>query len=808
MITTLLAHIHPIQVAKPPQYKPYAEVITTEAKSQDGVFKVHQVGEKIFFEIPASALGRDMLWQAQEVQIPHPLGSPGPQNNRVVRWVRRDSKVFLTGPDYSIRTKDERLKIGVDALTIPSIMAAFKVETEGPNKSAVIDISDFLISDPKDMQIGTSWNASLDKNRSYVHKVKAFPTNIEMQSMLSFSKPFGETLTGTDASHAPPLGSHASILMHYSFVMLPEYPMEPRYRDPRIGYFGYLFQEVGGPENRAVTREIIHRYRLEKQDPNAAISEPVKPIVFFIAREVPDKWRPYIRKGVTAWRPAFEQAGFRNAIECRDAPDDPDFDIEDARYSVIRWVSTSFENAFGMRFGDPRTGEIVTGQVIFYGNFLSFLQNMYFAQVAALDPAARRLPFSDELMGSLVQYIITHEVGHAVGLEHNMKASHSYSIAQLRDPTYVAEHDIASSIMDYARFNYVAQPDDKMPLSRGLGEYDRFAIEWGYKQVGTKAELDAIAARQNSNPRLRFGNYLHPEDPATIGEDISNDTIAAARLGLANVRRNAGLLVGATVRAGQDNVQLGLAYAALVVQQRQLLDNVIRLVGGVYAEDHRMLNGSPMYAPVPAERQRAAVRFLCGPEGVPPKELLDPAITSRLFASGDVRRAINFQGIVLFSFFSEPRIIRMFDQEASLGAKAYTVREMVQDIERALWGDLTSVGPVSRNQQRHYLITLDQKLNGSNATRTDLQSIARASLKALAKRIDAVVPKARDRMTSIHLADCRRQIEEIIRGTSLYAKLTPPPSAPPARFSASCVGGLRPDDGFGISPEPFWMEQR
>jgi hypothetical protein len=793
-------------------YKKYSEVITDKAVSQDGLFKVHRIEDKVYFEIPESMLDKDLLWQTEMAELPSNMSYPGEgAGTRVVCFSRRNAKMYLRGCDYSIRSVgDDATTLGVRKSTVQPILMAWDVQTEGKigsDKTAVIDVTSLFTSDPPDFAVrGLVGGAGVDGGRSFIQKVKAFPTNIETRSLLTFTtggRPGMPSGTGASANTA---------LVHYSLVKLPDEPMMGRLKDSRIGFFTQGFSEYGRPDLNMAQREYIDRFRLEKKDPGAAVSEPKHPIVFYVSREVPAKWRDDIKRGIEAWKPAFEQAGFKNAIIAKDAPslsEDPDWDPEDARYSVVRWVPSPTQNAMGPSIQDPRSGETISAHLIIWSDITKLLENWYFAQCAGIDPKARTLPMDAGLMNELVQYVTSHEVGHTLGLEHNMKGSAWYTAQQLRDPAFTNANGVSSSIMDYSRFNYVAQPGDGVTRTIGMiGPYDRFAIEYGYKPLPNAVSPDAekpflnqILTRQVSDPRLRFGNYRFSQDPTTQSEDIGSDAVAVGELGLKNIDNIAtNYLWMTTTKYGEDYGRLSEMRSELLGQRMLEINHVMRMVGGVAEADYHVGQGGAVFVPVSKARQKAAVQFLSTHGLDVPNALYDQKLLSRIAPNGFVSQATAMPRMILTALLADSRIGRMTDNEVANPASAYTVASMVSDITDNVFHELATPTPTvsvyRRALQRTYLDTMDKKINAT--TKSDLRLVAKAELIDLAGKIALALPKTTDKMTRLHLMETRSDIKKVLEN-----RYTTPGTAQPMSLADFMMGfGLVETAGSG---ENCWV---
>ena len=580
--------------------------------------------------------------------------------------------------------------------------------------------------------------------------------------------------------------------------MLPEKPMRGRYFDPRIGYFTESFESYDSPKPWAVTHQFITRFRLEKKDPGAALSEPVKPIVFYISREVPEKWRPYFKKGVEDWNSAFEKAGFKNAIICKDAPtkaQDPNWDPEDARHSVIRWVAEPVANAMGPHVHDPRSGEIISAHIIFWHDVVKLAQMWYFVQCAANDSRARKLPLPDDLTGDLLRYVCCHEVGHTLGLRHNHRASQAYSISNLRDPGFTSKYGSVASIMSYGRFNYVAQPGDGVKsLIPVIGPYDDFAIEWGYKPLTAKSAenekkaLDEMAARQINEPYLRFGGEDGPTtvDPTVLTENIGSDPVEATAMGLKNIDRVMDVLLAATTEKSEDFELLKEVYNEVMKHRRNWFGAVTKQVGGVV--EYRTLGqrGDETFVRVPKEKQKEAVRFLLATLFTTPSKMLDPKVVNQFKYTGVANDIMAQQKRTLTSLLASGRLNRLFDAEVMGADKAYSVVELVGDLQDGLFSELKDaapkIDPLRRNLQRAYLDILRREFEAdsggspvpvlprglpllgddSGGRVTELRAVARVSLGKLAKQIEAAQPKTKDAASAAHLEDTLSEIHTIL----------------------------------------------
>lgn len=788
--------------------KPYEDVITKDAKTQSGLFKVHQVKDQVLFEVPKEMLDREFLMSVQLVRTPPGLGglqaAGMPAAQAVIKLDKRNDTLLMRVPQYSVRAKhDKGLDYGLSRATVSPIVNAFDVMAYGPNGSMVIDVTKLYNSDPGDFSVGQMVGGSgVDPNRSFIEVVQAFPDNVEVESQLTFNSTGGGGGGFRGGGGGTGSRTSATAYVHYSLLALPEQPMQPRLKDSRIGYFSTFFTQYDGGKLESERVGYIDRFRLEKKDPTATVSEPVKPIVFYVQRDIPAKWRPYIHQAVEAWQPAFEAAGFKNAIIAKDEPtpqEDPTFHAGDLRYNLISWAPSTTQNAEGLHIADPRSGESLHAHVIIWHDVLRLAQNWYFVQASPSNPAAQKLPLPDSLIGDIMRYVVTHEVGHCLGLEHNFKASSAYTVEQLRSKAFTDKYGDEASIMDYGRFNYVAQPNDHARLIPVVGPYDFFAIKYGYmapKAKTAEAEkpyLDDLLAQQVNDPTVRFGNS-DPTDPGMETEDIGSDPIKASTYGFMNLDRVMGYLMSACDKPGEDYTALHDMYRQVLSQRSLEINHVAKLVGGVTDTDYHAGRGGAVFVPVPKAQQAKAVHFLVTKGLNLSPAFYNRAILDRIQSDGYMGLAAASQSSIMMTLLADSRVSRMFDNEAENGAKAYTVHQLVSDIQGAVWDELHNEHPKiainRRNLQLNYLEVVDGKLNGSSAVKSELRTILRAALKNLSGTIAFELKHSRDATTTAHLEACRDRIKDILDGK------TPPVAS----------GGTSLSAFFGIDPVNFCGE--
>jgi hypothetical protein len=767
-------------------------VITKEAKSDPGIFTVHTIKEKIYYEIPKSELMKEFLWVSQIAKTTLGVGYGGQAaGNRVVKWERKGNRILLRNAAYDV-VADPKLPVAraVEAANNDTIIMAFNIEALGKDDSAVIDVSRLFTTEVTEFSARTRLRArGFDATRSFIEKTKSFPTNIEVQVSQTYTSPPDMTPAGGGGPQPLPnpfaqgmrAGTNATVVMHYSMVKLPDNPMMPRLYDDRVGYFSIRKTDYGIDEQRAPQRRYITRWRLEKKDPNAEISEPVKPIVYYVDPATPTKWVSWIKKGIEDWQPAFEAAGFKNAIIAKEAPskaEDPHWDPEDARYSVIRYLPSDIQNASGPHVNDPRTGEILESDIQYYHNVMNLARNWYFLQVGPLDARAKKLPLPDDLMGRLVEYVIAHEVGHTLGFQHNMKASATYPAEKVRDGQWLKTMGHTPTLMDYSRFNYVAQPEDNVPVEAlvpGIGPYDKWATMWGYKPIPgakTSAEekktLDEWAREQDSKPYLRFSTALsRGSDPGENTEAVGDaDAIVSTGLGIKNLKRVADMLLPATSQPGEPYEDLNELYGLMLGQWATELSHVTAIVGGFNSQQKHGGQDGVRFVIVPKDRQAAAVRFLNENAFATPTWALKPDILRRIEPSGALARVNAAQERVLNSLFSNTRFDRLIEQEAIDGAASYRPSDFMSDVRRGIWSELEG-GPVRidvyrRNLQNSYIDLLSNKLNVRPSVTDDYRALIKAELRDLSTALAAAAPRALDRQTRAHLADARDQIAKAL----------------------------------------------
>ncbi len=788
--------------------QPYDKVITKEAKSKKGIFTVHEVKDKYYYEIPKSEFGKEFLWVTQIASTTFGVGHGGQAlGRRVVRWELSDNRVRLRNVNYSI-VADPNLPIAeaVRNANTETILMSFPVAAWGPKEeSAVIDVGRLFTTDLFEISARQRLNANtMDASRSYIESIKAFPENIEARATHTYVR--NPTLAGVGGGGQGPGGGgqqqgmppgSATVVMHYSMVKLPDNPMIPRLYDDRVGYFSVTQMDYGRPEHRAQQRRYITRWRLEKKDPTAELSEPVKPIVYYIDRATPAWLVPFTKKGVEKWQKAFEAAGFKNAVIAKMAPtkaQDPNFDPEDARYSVIRWLPSTVENASGPHINDPRTGEILETDIQMHHNIMNLQRSWYFLQAGAVDKRVHRLPMPNDLMGTLVEYVVAHEVGHTLGFQHNMKASSMYPQEKVRDREWVKKMGHVATLMDYSRFNYVAQPEDNIDvddLVPGIGPYDVWATMWGYKPIPNVRTaddelptLDTWARQQDETPWLRFSTAGSAgSDPGELTEAVGDgDAIASTELGVRNLKRIAKLLVPATTtEKGRPYDDLSELYGRMLGQWTLEMNHVAAIVGGYDSQQKHIGQTGVRFNLIPKARQTAAVKFLNDNAFATPMWAIDKDILRRIEPIGALNRVRNAQNSILNNLLSSARFARLIEQQALDGTAAYGAPDFLADVRGGVWSELAAPRPAvdayRRNLQRAYLDLVNNKLNAPPTptpqglpagfaamfiSSGDERSFYRAELRSLNAQLGLALTKTTDRATRAHIEASRDHIAKIL----------------------------------------------
>ncbi len=774
--------------------KKYSEVITKDAKTSRGLFTVHFVKDKYYFEIPLKEFNKDFLLVTTQAETQPGLGYGGDAvNQQVVRWEKMGDKVLLRSVLFaSVAADSLPISYAVKKANQPPVLMAFNMQAYNNDSSAVvIDVTELFTTDVPELGMNkfarTTFKVQrLDTKRSFIDFIKAFPDNLEIEATLTYAA------SGVPLDNS--LGT-ISITMHHSMVRLPEKPMMPRLVDQRVGYFNVTHYDYGYDSQRAEKRSFIARWRLEPKDTAAimhgGLSEPVKPIIFYIDRGVPDKWRPWLKKGVEDWQPAFEKAGFKNAIIAKDAPtveQDPNWSSEDARYSTIRWLPSEIENAYGPHISDPRTGEILDSDIGFFHNVMNLARDWYFIQVGDLDPRASKLPLPDSLMGQLLEYIAAHEVGHTLGFPHNMKASSQYPVDSLRSAAFTSKYGDETSIMDYGRFNYVAQPGDNARLIPMIGPYDKFAVEWGYKPIfgaktpdDEKPELNKIAGRQEKEPYLRFGS-VDGIDPTAQTEDLGDDAVKSTTYGLKNLLRISDMLMKATTKDGEDYSTLAEMYNQLFAQRNRELGHVANIIGGVVNTERVAGQEGVLHTPVSKAKQKEAMTFLQKEGFTTPKEFIKNDIIYRIEPTGTMDRVLAGQKNLLNIILNNDRMGRIVNT-AALNPDSYTLSQMLTDLQEGIWSELKSskinIDIYRRNLQRAYLDAMDSKLNPKPFTPPanlppgfrlppptplpgEARALIRAGLTDLDSNIKRDIARSSNKETKAHLMDSRDRIQKIL----------------------------------------------
>ena len=781
---------------KPKKEKTYEEIITKDAITDDGLFKVHKVKDKYYYEIADSLLGRDMLMVTRIVKMATELPlNRHKMSEQVLKWEKFDNNIFLKQASYSKFANDSLpISIAVSNSNFEPIISSFKIAVENKeNNSHVIDVTSLYKSDIKIFGFPQSSRkgykiTSLDSKLSFIESIRSFPLNIETKHIKTYKSSNSRN-------------GQISMVLNNSMILLPKAQMKRRYFDQRVGWFTSAQTDYGIDNQEAETVRYLDRWRLEIKDEdidkfkNGELVEPKKPIVYYLDPATPEKWRKYLKDGIEDWNVAFEAAGFKNAVIVKYPPtkeEDPDWSPEDVRYSTVRYLASPSLNANGPHVSDPRSGEIIESDINWYHNVMKLLRNWYFVQTAAVNPDSRGVEFKNEVMGELIRFVSSHEFGHTIGLPHNMGSSSAYPVDSLRSATFTKKYGTSPSIMDYARFNYVAQPGDEgvalMPSqwnTPNVGVYDIYSVKWGYKPIldvsveEEKSILKSWIMEKANDLKYRFGSA--GIDPSSQTEDLGDDAVKASEYGIANLKRIMPKLMKWTTKDGETYSELGYMYGQVLGQFGRYMGHVSNNIGGIYQYYKTSDQDGAVYTHVKKSRQQNCMNFLHNQLFETPKWMINKEILNKIEFAGITNRIRSTQSRTLNSLLDFGKMARLIENEAINGKNAYSLIEMMTDLRKGIFNEVyknKTIDVYRRNLQLAYLDRISYLMSNEQGStpswarnyvtsvkvsQSDIRTVAANQLIELRKDLKKHKNKS-DKMTKMHLEMVQNKISSILIG--------------------------------------------